>query len=276
MFDLFLRRDNIANRKKQLSISKIRKILKNINIYENVITMIESIIEMDYLTVRDVMVPRVDVQTLNIDTKRNMLMQNMEQTTYSRFPVYDGNIDNLIGIIHIRDIYKILLKNNKGLKQNVRKMLTEPYFVPEAKKLSDLIKEFQLQKQHMALVVDEYGGFAGIITFEDILEVFLGDIQDEFDTEHEEIRKIGDGVYSLDARTSLDNVNEKFNLNLEDQKADTIGGYLIMKLGYIPKMKQNIKVGDLTFKVIAKRKNSLLRIRLKTVSNQDSSSDNNE
>lgn len=224
--------------------------------------MVESVVRLHTLSARDVMIPRVDVQTMSIKTNSQDIEFLLEDKgSYSRIPVYEGGIDNVRGILHIKDLYTALSRGKKG-NIELEKIISTPYFVPESKKVVEILKEFQRQHLHMAVVVDEYGGFSGILTLEDIIEEIIGEVQDEFDTEQEDIKEMEEGVYHLDARTPLGSFNERFGTNLNTTKAETIGGYLIATVGYIPKLHQKIELGDYVLKPIEKRRNSLVRLKM--------------
>ena len=251
----------IKKNKKENILNKIKKLLKEFVDDSQEINMLRSIIDLKDIQARDIMIPRIDIQTLDITVKKNELERLLsDNSIYSRIPVYEGNIDNIRGILHFKDL--ALMFGNKRKKFNLEKVLSEAYFVPESKKVLDLLLEFQNKHLHIAIIVDEYGGFSGIITMEDIIEQIVGDIKDEFDDEQEEIKKLDDQIWSLDARTELEKVNNYFNLNFPVNQAETIGGYIIMKIGYIPKLGQIIKFENISFKITNKTRNSLTRIKM--------------
>ena len=255
------RRRRTADFKKEEKIKWIKHILKKYEVSASEQKMIASIIEMGYLTARDVMIPRIDVFTLNIHLwKKEMEKLALNKASYSRIPVYEGSIDNVKGILHIKDILGSLVQKQR--KFDISKILSDPYFVPESKKIIEILREFQHQHIHLAIVVDEYGGFSGILTMEDIIEEIIGDVQDEFDSKAEEIKKLDEGIYSVDARIDFQTFKDYFQIDLSTEEADTLGGYLIMLQGYIPKLNQIIKTDKALFKVINKRRNSLMRIRM--------------
>ncbi len=239
--------------------STVKTLSKNI-VSENEISMIKGVISIDGLSARDIMIPRVDVISLDIHAKKKDLFELATQSTHSRIPVYDENIDDIKGILHLRDLLRLLLLDEK--KIDLKKHLTNPYFIPESRKGIDILKDLQQMHQQMAIVVDEYGGFSGIITMENIMEEIIGDVQDESDDEKKSIIKISPSLYSIDARTDLETINETLGLELKDEKADTIAGYLINCFGYVPKRGESITFNNINFKVKMKRGNSILRIEM--------------
>lgn len=242
-------------------IDKVEKILKKNNISLQERFMIRAILKLDDMMARDVMIPRIDVMALNADLKKTEYQKLLAaKNIYSRIPIYDGNIDNVKGILHVKEFFLSLIKKER--KFDILKKLSDPYFVPESKKVIHILKEFQSQHIHLAIVVDEYGGFAGILTMEDIIEEIIGDVQDEFDIESDEIKQLDKNVFSIDARISLDALNKEFSANLPTKEADTLGGLLIMEVGFIPKLNQKIEIEEYRFKIIKKRRNSLIRIRM--------------
>lgn len=229
------------------------------------IKMAESILELGDCTAREIMIPRIDVVSFDISDEQKELKNLLDENTYSRIPVFEDSIDNIKGILHVKDLYKYLIKNrNENLRKKIdlKSYMSEPYFIPESKLILDLLSEFQSLHIHFSVVVDEYGGFSGIVTMEDIIEEIIGDVQDEFDDEENEVKQLGDGKYSLDARIDLETIKKKFDIDLPAEEVDTLGGFLINHTGYIPKRNQVISYQDLKFRIMSKRKNSLQRVCL--------------
>ncbi|MBU1298624.1 MAG: hemolysin family protein, partial [Bacteroidetes bacterium] len=182
--------------------------------------LITSIFEFTDTTAKEVMIPRTDVVAVSIDTPREKLVNIVLEEGYSRLPVYSGSIDNIIGIIYTKDLISLLEHRDIILLQDI---IRPAYFVPEAKKISKLMRELQQQKIHIAIVVDEFGGTEGIITMEDILEEIVGEIHDEYDEELKEIETSADGTVLVNARINIKDFNEKFNANIpEDDEYETI------------------------------------------------------
>ncbi|WP_029410470.1 hemolysin family protein [Treponema pedis] len=219
LFDKFKKKPNVS------------QILKN-GLNDEKRDMIRGIVDLSDTAVKEVMIPRIDVDFLSLDTPGNEILDKISESGHSRFPVYEDSIDNVIGILYVKDILKLLPKNEKiDLKKVVRKA----FFVPESKRIDDLLREFKRRHLHIAIAVDEYGGTSGIVCMEDIIEEIVGDIQDEFDNEGEDITKIGDGVWLCDARIDLDDLKEA--IDAEDLPADefeTLGGFVFDLFGKIP------------------------------------------
>lgn len=207
--------------------------------------MIRGIVELSDTTVREVMVPRIDVVFISSDAGRAELLQTVIDCGHSRLPVYGDTIDNVIGILYVKDLLRYLVAKEEEF--NLEKIIRKPYFVPESKKLDSLLTEFQRRKVHLAIVVDEYGGTSGIVSLEDILEEIVGDIQDEFDNEVEEILKISDNMYLCDARVSIDELNEQVGLSIPEEDFDTLGGFVFNLFGKIPVKFEKVVFKNMTF-----------------------------
>ncbi len=206
--------------------------------------MIDGIEELEQTSVKEVMVPRIDVSFISDTTTKEELLEIIAEEGYSRYPVYFETIDNVIGILYVKDIVNII--PSKLLE--IRKCMRKPYFVPDTKRLDELLREFKKRKVHIAVAIDEYGGVSGIVTMEDILEVIVGDIQDEFDDdEDEDIIEMGEGIYLCDARTSIDEINEKLLLNIPDIDAETIGGFVFEQFGRIPMSQEKVTFDSIDF-----------------------------
>jgi len=193
--------------------------------------MIRGVVELSGTTVKEVMVPRTDTVFLSVNASRDELFSLIVASGHSRFPVYEETIDKVIGILHIKDVLKVLVNNAPF---DVRALVRKPYFVPVSKHIDDLLKEFRRKKVHIAVVVDEYGGVSGIACMEDILEEIVGDIQDEFDHEPEDILPVGEGAWLCDARVNLKDLAEETGLDFPADDFDTLGGFVFDLLGKIP------------------------------------------
>lgn len=193
--------------------------------------MIEGVSELDEKTVKEVMVPRIDVQCISVGSTYDEVIDFIEEQGFSRYPVYEDNIDNVVGILYAKD----LIRKEAEKDFSIRKLMREAFFVPDSKRLDDLLRDFKKQKVHIAVAVDEYGGVSGIVCMEDIIEVIVGDIQDEFDADEEEnIRRVDDDTYLCDARTPIEEINEELDLDIPEDDYETIGGYVFEKFGCIP------------------------------------------
>ena len=201
--------------------------------------MIKGIEELSRTAVKEVMVPRIDVEFVSIDDESASLLGSISELGFSRYPVFKDTIDNVIGILYVKDI----LKNSENLPEvYVKDIIRKPFFVPDSKKLDDLLKEFKRRKVHIAVAIDEYGGVSGIICMEDILEVIVGDIQDEFDDEKEDFIKLGNGIYLCEARAQIDEINNTLGIELPDDDFETLGGFVFELFGRIPETLEKISL----------------------------------
>ena len=209
-------------------------------------TMIEGIKELRDKTVKEIMVPRVDVQFIGSDITLDELYPIIQEQGYSRYPVYEQTIDNIVGVLYAKDILRHGISN----AFNVKALMRKPYFIPESKHLDDLLREFKLRKVHIAIAIDEYGGVSGIVCMEDILEVIVGDIQDEFDDDEDDgVCKLDDTTYVVDARTSIEEVNEAVGINLSEEEFETVGGYVFELFGRIPLKDESVEDDEAIFTV---------------------------
>lgn len=220
--------------------------------------LLQNVFELEDKVARDVMVPRSDVVFLD---KSKGIAENTElarQSGHTRFPLCDGNYDNVVGLIHIKDLFRL---NSEVSLDNVSRNIM---LVPEGMHLDSLLRKFQKNHQHMALVVDEYGGTAGIITMENVLEELVGEIQDEFDEETPEIIHEDKGVYLLDGRVLLEEATELFNLQVSnDEEYDTLGGYIFDRLGKRPRVGDTIELPGHIFEIVEVEGLRIRRVRLK-------------
>lgn len=214
-------------------------------IEENGSRLMHSIVEFGVKKVREVMVPRIDVFALDIYTPIDEAREKASDVGHSRVPVYDGSIDKIVGVLFVKD----LLQVSPGKEGELGKLAREVYFVPEGKKIDDLLREFQVSKKHMAIVVDEYGGTAGIVTLEDILEEIVGEIRDEHDYELPLIQEIGQNEYMIAGRISLDDLEESLGISVPAEEVDTLGGFLYNLIGKVPDEGEEIEYSGILFRV---------------------------
>lgn len=193
--------------------------------------MIRGIVELSDTNVKEVMVPRIDVVFVSVETETEELLNILTDCGHSRVPVYEETIDNVIGMLYAKDLLKYMLRHEEI---NIRTIIRKVYFVPESKKLDSLLKEFKRRRVHIAVAVDEYGGVSGIVCMEDIIEEIVGEIQDEFDNEVEDILEVGVGVYLCDARVNLEDLQEETGIDLPLDNFDTLGGFVFDLMGKIP------------------------------------------
>lgn len=197
--------------------------------------MINSIFEFDDIQAEDVMTPRTEVFCIDINDPMESYLDDLMELHYTRIPVYDDTVDDIIGILHIKDFMIEAHKYHYDFaKIDIKKLLRKPYFVLETKNIDELFKEMQKKRQHMAILVDEYGGFSGIATIEDLVEEIMGDIEDEYDEiEEPELKKLDDHTYLIDGFMNVDDLNEELSLEIESDDHDTISGFLLGLLGKI-------------------------------------------
>ena len=226
--------------------------------------MIENVLELSETTADEIMTPRTDIIAVEVDSPLQPILDAINSAGHSRLPVYKKNIDNIIGFVYAKDLLSEIGKKPEDFKLCNR--IREAYFVPETKPLRTLLHEFQNQKVHIAVVLDEYGGTAGIVTIEDILEELVGEITDEYEEKPPEpIKKMDDNTIEVDARTYIDDLNDEFEMNLpEEEDYDTIGGFVFSYLGYIPKTDETFDYESLKFTISSAetRRIKLIRIQL--------------
>ena len=213
------------------------------------LAMIEGVLQVSEMQARDIMVPRSQMDVIDVNESPGQFIPMVIQTAHSRFPVIGENKDNVIGILLAKD----LLRYYAGEEEfNVREMLRPVVFIPESKPLNVLLKEFRKNRNHIAIVVDEYGGVAGLITIEDVLEQIVGDIEDEYDFEDVENNIVPEkgGQYRVKALTEIADFNEVFGTNYSDEEFDTIGGLILMRFARVPKRGEQFAFDNLTFKVL--------------------------
>lgn len=225
--------------------------------------MINGIFEFDNKLAKEVMTPRTEVFLINIETPINKVIDDILEEQFSRIPVYEGDSDNIIGILYIKDIF---IEGRKVGMENVdiRRILRPAYFVPETKNIDDLFKELQSTKNHMSILIDEYGGFSGIVTIEDLIEEVMGNIFDEYDEVEQDIKKVDNNTFVVNGLLSIDELNEHLHLDLESENADTIGGFVVSLLGSIPKDNEQsvIEYEDLIFKIEKVTEKRIEKLRL--------------
>lgn len=196
--------------------------------------MLNGIFEFDNKVAREIMTPRTEVYMIDAEDNFKEEFEDIIKEKFSRIPIYEEDIDNIIGVLNIRDILTYLAKGNID-NINIKSIIKPAYFVPENKNIDELFKELKLSKNHMAILIDEYGGFSGIVTIEDIIEEVMGDISDEYDEEENSIIKLDSNTYSIEGKCSLQDINEELHTDIVSQYAETIGGFVLEKLGTIPK-----------------------------------------
>jgi len=235
--------------------------------------MIASVLEFRNTTAEEIMTPRTEVVGLEADTRLPEALEIVIKEGHSRYPVYEGDIDKIIGMLYAKDLL-VKLKQPESTSE-LRKLMRKVYFVPQNKTLRDLLHEFQKQKVHLAVVLDEYGGTAGIVTIEDILEEIVGEISDEYELfQTEPIKKIDERTYELDGRYKVDELNDEFDMRIpEDEDYETVGGFIFSKLGYIPQTGESFEHENLQITVLDAGERKINRVRITIKREQE---ENNE
>jgi putative hemolysin len=195
--------------------------------------MLHGIFELSQIRVRDVMIPRTEVAGIDLNTPFEDVLRLAQHARHSRFPVFEDSLDNVVGIIHSKDILNYV---DRPQEFSMREVARPPYFVPESKPIETLLQSFRKRRVHLAVVVDEYGGVEGIVTLEDIVEEIVGEIQDEYDLEEVLIREVAPGRYLVDGSASLRSINRRFGLQLSEEHANTLAGFLLRTMGTIPEV----------------------------------------
>lgn len=232
--------------------------------------MIEGVLQVADMKVRDIMIPRSQMTILDYEYSLSEIIEKITESGHSRFPVIDDDKDDVVGILLAKDLLQFCPKSEIEFEYD--DYIRPAIFIPESKQLNDLLKEFRKNRNHMAVVLDEYGGVSGLITIEDVLEQIVGDIDDEHDDDEEvDIREHGEGRYSVRALTSLSDFNQHFKLNLDHEKIETIGGYISSKMGTVPKRGEVFDIAPLSFKVLNadERQVHLFQVIMKDESNDE-------
>ncbi|MBO5401060.1 MAG: HlyC/CorC family transporter [Spirochaetaceae bacterium] len=193
--------------------------------------MIKGIEDLSETSVKEVMIPRIDVDFLSLGTPQEELLEKIAESGHSRFPVYSESIDNVVGVLYVKDLINAFSKKETI---DLEKIIRKPFYVPESKRIDTLLREFKRRHVHIAIAIDEYGGISGIICMEDIIEQIVGDIQDEFDNEQEDIIAVGENLWLCDARVNIDDLNEKIETSIPNEEFDTLGGFVFDLFGKIP------------------------------------------
>jgi putative hemolysin len=225
--------------------------------------MIENVLELSNSSADEIMTPRTDIIAVELNSDLKKVLDTIAQAGHTRVPVYEDNIDNIVGLVYAKDLLPEIGKNPADFK--LRDKIRKAYFVPETKPLRSLLHEFQNQKLHIAVVLDEYGGTAGIVTLEDILEELVGEIADEYEeSPTQPAKRIDENTIEADARTSVDDLNDEFELDLpEEDDYETIGGFVFSRLGYIPKTGEKFDYKDVTFEITSAEARKIRRIKIR-------------
>ena len=234
--------------------------------------LLESVDEFGETIVREVMVPRIDMATVHSSDNLEKAMKVFLTRGYSRLPVLGKNVDDVVGVLYLKDVTRVLLQDPKSMaKISCADKARTPLFVPESKPVDDLLRQLQAQTTHIAIVVDEYGGVAGLVTMEDVIEEIVGEIADEYDRDPAEIEELAGGLLRVNAKCSLFDLGERFDLELEDEDVDSVGGLLSKELGRLPAKGDSVTYSGLQFTAerIEARRKRLITVLVQSVSSLD-------
>ncbi len=222
--------------------------------------MLQSIFDFGDTIVREVMVPRTDMVCCSADAGLSEFLELIIQYGHSRVPLYEGTTDHIIGVVYAKDLLRNWGASDESLA--LTEVMRTPYFIPETKRIDELLKEFRVLRVHMAIAVDEYGGTSGLITIEDLLEEIVGDIQDEYDLDVEWLQPQEDGSLLVDARVNVEELEEYYDIEIPRDKFDTVGGYLFHLLGSVPQVGEKISDNGLVLMVVESDERKIVRVRV--------------
>ncbi len=222
--------------------------------------MIHNVFELADTQVREIMVPRIDMVTVEADASVADAMEIIVQGGQSRIPVFEGTIDNIIGVLYAKDLLRVVASHQQPA--TVKSLVRPAYFVPESKRLDDLLRELQQQRVHMAIVVDEYGAVAGLVTIEDVVEEIIGDIQDEYDKEEQLFEKLSDNEFIVDAKISIYDFNELLDADLTAESYETLGGFVYAQLDKIPTVGDIVHYKNLTFTILSTKGRRVTKVKV--------------
>ena len=249
----------LKNREELVEI--IRDSEQNELIDQNTREMIEGVMEIAELRVRDIMIPRSQIVFLQTEQNLDSCLETIISSAHSRFPVVSDERDNIFGILHAKDLLKFL--HSTAEEFDLLKLLRPAVIVPESKRVDRMLKEFRSERFHMAIVVDEFGAISGLVTIEDILEQIVGDIEDEFDEEDvADVRQLSRHTYAVRALTDIDDFNQRFKTDFADEEVDTIGGVVMQAFGYLPKRGEEIALDEINFKVTSADSRRIIQLRV--------------
>jgi CBS domain containing-hemolysin-like protein len=208
---------------------------------------LNNVFDFGDIVAREIMVPRPDIEALPSDAPLEELVERAAFGRYTRYPVYEGDLDHILGVVHVKDLFRAAMENGDNF--DLGPLIRECLVVPENKRIEEILREFQKRKLQMAIVIDEWGSVEGLITIEDIIEELVGEIQDEFDEDEAAIEPLGDNTYAIDGRVSITDVNEYFDIDLPHEDFDTIGGYVLGALGRPPEPGDTVEADGVTLRV---------------------------
>lgn len=223
--------------------------------------MLASIFEFGETIVREVMVPRTEMVCCPVDAPMEKLLAIIINSGHSRFPIFEGTTDRIVGVVYAKDLLRYWGRSPDEV--SIRQVMRKPFFVPETKKIEELLKDFRTRRVHLAIAVDEYGGTSGLITIEDLLEEIVGDIQDEYDLEDVQLRQEAEGVFVVDARIGMSELEESLDIDIDcPEDVDTLGGYLCHLCGSVPAPGRQVEAGRLRLDVLEADERRISRVRV--------------
>ncbi len=246
-------------------------------IKDDSLSMMEGVLQVAEMQVRDIMVPRSQMSAIHEDAKLTEILPMVAQTKHSRYPVFGEDRDDIEGIMLAKELLVYAAENSVNLSEtekqvfDIKDILRPAVIVPESKKLDVLLKEFRLNRNHMAIVVDEYGGVSGLVTIEDVLEQIVGDIEDEFDIDEDEgnIKPHPNGDFMVKAQTEIEDFNEELGAEFSDEEFDTIGGLVVNQFGHMPQRDENITMGNYQFTVVNADERRIHLLKVKALEPQE-------
>ena len=264
LFEFFSNKLDVSRKSTVFEHHKIMALVEdreeNVGLEDNERAMIDSIFEFGETEVHEIMIPRIDIVGVEENISLEDLAKLIKNKGHSRIPLYTEGLDNILGIIHAKDLLAIIIYGEVG-KPDLKKLARPISFVPESKKLHHLLKEFQKEQQHMAIVVDEYGGTAGLVTLEDVLEEIVGEIQDEYDKEPPLYKKIDKNSFLIDAKIDLDELNEQLEMDLPTEgEYESLGGFIFSLTDYIPEQNEVVEYNNYPYML---KKSLLFRLTRK-------------
>lgn len=225
--------------------------------------MLHSIFEFGETMVREIMVPRTDMVCCSTGTNVAEILKAIIESGHSRIPIYEGTTDRIVGLVYAKDLLKFWGAPDEEIK--VQAVMRTPFFVPETKKIEELLKEFRTRRVHMAIAIDEYGGTSGLVTIEDLLEEIVGDIQDEYDLEEEWLIAVDDGWALIDCRLNIEEFADHFGVSIPKEKFDTVGGWLVDLLGRVPLQNEEMTASGLAVSVVECDERTLRKVRVRAL-----------
>ena len=222
--------------------------------------MIRSIFEMKNRVVREIMVPRTDMAVVPLDAPFGEILDTINRCGHSRLPVYEGSVDNIIGLLYAKDLLREW--GREPAQIDLKRLMRQPFYIPETKNFEELLQDFKRKRVHIAIVIDEYGGTSGLVTIEDILEQIVGDIQDEYDTEEEWLVEEADGAVIVDARLPVEELEEHFGIVVERDKFDTVAGLIFHLIGRIPAIGEEVGIPPLLMTILEADERKIRKLRI--------------